>query len=535
MNQSLVRKQQLEYLSVVILVVSCVIFRFTINNIGIGYLLITLMFYEMLWVLFGYSFSNNIGRIILNRQSKGKFKSARVIWRQGSIMQLTTGLVVGIIIAFGLSAILKNQLGFTHSYYLAYFFGLAFLLRNISEVLAGYLASKGADGAIGFGALVRHICILVLGFLLSSAIKNYGIKVGDLLKQRDFGAVYGCLGVSISIVVAELLVIIFYMVLRLGVSRRNSYGYEDEYYQRNDSVSNVPMLIWKKRFVDFVNLILFFLPLMVAVFVCARTFENGIDFSENVGVFLSEVFAPVGFFIAIGYFLLLPLAAKVAVATKHKEHRKAKNILQTGFHLAFIYGSFGCAYLIAEGETLVNLMNEDNAQLISSLLIYGALLVVIGLVAAFCFKVLVLTGFGFVVMLAQVVSFGLFTLFLNIFLKNNMNPLLAAMISLLIYSVFNMLVYILLLIFKRGLYLDTVNGIFVPLVTGAIISVANIFLSKLIQPHLGSIFTAILTLIEMIFLYIIGLLLLRNFREYELEFVPGKKFIYALGQMLHVL
>jgi len=36
-------------------------------------------------------------------------------------------------------------------------------------------------------------------------------------------------------------------------------------------------------------------------------------------------------------------------------------------------------------------------------------------------------------------------------------------------------------------------------------------------------------------LYIILLLVFRNINENELEYMPGKKIIFALGQLLHVM
>jgi hypothetical protein len=83
--------------------------------------------------------------------------------------------------------------------------------------------------------------------------------------------------------------------------------------------------------------------------------------------------------------------------------------------------------------------------------------------------------------------------------------------------------------------LDPIGNMFVPMVVSAVVCVINVFLAKVIAPHLGSLFTLLISFIEMALIYLVILLLSRNIKENEIEYLPGKKLITILAQTLHVL
>ncbi len=62
----------------ILLFVSCVVFRSQVGDIGIGYLITAFFMYEMLWIVFGKNVSDTVGRIIRAKISKGKTRSARL-------------------------------------------------------------------------------------------------------------------------------------------------------------------------------------------------------------------------------------------------------------------------------------------------------------------------------------------------------------------------------------------------------------------------------------------------------------------------
>ncbi len=534
MNQSIVKKLQMEYFSLVILFASCIIFRIQVGDIGIGYLMTTYFFYEILWIIFGKNFSDIVGRMIRGKNQKGKTKAARLVWKYSFSMQLITGIIVGAVLSIAGAFILSRGLGFTHSYFLMWLMGPIFFMRMVSEGYAGYLSGKGYELAAGFGAIIRYTIIFVMGVVLSSAVKEYGKKIAALLKQEDFASVYGNLGILISAVVAELVVLIFLMIIRLGVKRRLS-EYDDDYYQRNENNGNVFTIIWKKRFVEGINLLLLFIPIVLIFALLRKHYETGIDLAVDLGLITGTIGAPCTLFVMVGFLVAFPLASKANRLTKRKEMRQARSVFQTGFHLSVIYSVFGASLLIAEGSIISSLIAGERAVEINTLYTYGAFAIILATISIYMLRVLIMNGQGFLGLLVEIVSAVLFGVFLSVFIKSNMSVLMAVMIAILIYFTIQTIIFAVLVIFRLDMQIDPISNIGVPVVVGVICAAFNLLLTKVIAPHLGNIFTLIFCSVEMLIVYVILLLVFRNFKDNELENIPGNRFIYALGQMLHVL
>lgn len=534
MNQALVKKQQMEYLSLVILFLSCIMFRIQVGDIGIGYLLTAYLLYEIVWVIFGKNFSDTVGRILKNKYAKGKNKAARLVWKYSFSMQLVTGVVFGIIISVVGSLILSRGFGFLHSYFLIWFLGPTFMIRMVSESFAGYISGRNYELAAGFASIIRYTIVFVMGLVLSSTVKEYGKKVAALLKQDDFASVYGNVGILISVVVAEIIVLIFLMIIRLGVKRTTS-EFDDDFYQKNDNNGNVFTGIWKRRFVDGINLLFMFSPMIILFFVFKNYFADGVELSQNLGLIVGTIGAPCALFVMVGFLISLPLASKTFRFAKKKEMKKARTVFHAGFHLSVIYSVFGASFLIAEANILSQLLSAEHAADIYSLYNYGAFCIIAATLAIYMLRVLIMNGEALLGLLVEIVSTVIFGVFINLFIKGGMNILMAIMVSTLIFFVLQAIAYSVIAIFKLDMQIDPVSSLFIPVVVGVICGALNWLIAKFVAPHLGNLFTLLFSFVEMLVLYMILLLMFRNFKERELEHIPGNKLIRALGQMMHIL
>lgn len=210
-------------------------------------------------------------------------------------------------------------------------------------------------------------------------------------------------------------------------------------------------------------------------------------------------------------------------------------MFQAGFHICVLYSVFGAALMIAEGSIFTQLLSEEYAARINSLYTYAVFIIITATLSLYMLRVLIMNGQALLGLIVEIISTIVFALFLNVFIKGSMDVFMAVMLSILIYFVIQSLAYTALVIVRLDMQIDPVNSLFIPLFVGAICSALNLLLSRVIAPHLGNIFTLIFCTIEMLVVYVFILLLFRNFKENELEYIPGNRLIIALGQMLHVL
>ena len=535
MNDALVYKKRLEGIASLIFFLSCLVFRIRIGNIGMGYLLTCFMMYEVMWVVFGERISEVVGRLLRSRLSKSKYRSARLIWHYSLSMNSFTGFIGFIIIGFLGSYFIKKVFFIDHALWILWIFALIFGLRLVTETISGYLCGrKNTIVFSGISALIRQIAIIVLGNICISLISGYGQKVTALLKQDDLKAVYACLGIGISAVIAELVTLVFLLVIKLA-PKQKEYDYDDDIYRRKDNTGNVFLMIWRSRIFEMVSSLLVIFPYVLTVFVFFRKSSDPIVCAEQLGLAGVTVVVPSLLFCVFGYSMLLSLVSEVTNNFKHNMMRYARNIFQTGFHLSFIYGSFGCIYLIAESSLISKLFGESTPEITSKLIIFGAFITLIMLASLFIMRLLIRCGLLFLTYLVQIPADVIFIIIFLVLVSRGKEPAVSFAIALLVHYICKFIGYLILALVKLDMSIDPISNIFVPVLVAAVVCILNVFVSKFIAPHLGVVFTLFISFLEMVVLYVIILLLGRNFKDNELKYIPGGKFITILGQTLHVL
>ena len=91
-----------------------------------------------------------------------------------------------------------------------------------------------------------------------------------------------------------------------------------------------------------------------------------------------------------------------------------------------------------------------------------------------------------------------------------------------------------LLFYQIRLGIDWLQGVAVPAAAACVIGLLLLFVGKVITPHLGSLTSVIFCLVLGQVCYWTVLLLIRNFGEQELGYIPGGKIIRKLGQLMRV-
>lgn len=534
MSQALVKKQQMEIFSIFILMISCIVFRIQVGDVGIGYMVTAVSLYETMWLIFGEHFSDIIGRIIRSKYSKGKIRQARLVWKYSILIQSVTGCIATVFFIIAGTIIMKNGFGFIHSYYLIWLLAPSFMVRMISESYCGFLVGRNYDQVTGFAYVIRNAIIMVMGVILSMAVKEYGIKVAALLKQEDFASVYGNFGILISVFVSEIVVLVFLMIFRLSVNKR-FYEYEDDYFQRQENTGNILQIVWKRRFGENLNLLLLLVPFFILMIFLNKQYDSELLFSQNLGFIINSVAAPCGLFSLIAYISVLPATAKVFLSIKKHEMRYARIAYQSGLHFSLIISFLGASYLIVFGNCIAGIFYPDRAAELSLMLVFGAVCLILFSVYLYLLKILRLEGFGFYVALMQIVLSVAYGFILNGLLNSDILISNAVLISLIIYFAINTLLMLGFSVIKLDMSIDPVSTVIFPLICAGLSGLLNFLISKLMTPHLGYIFTCVFCFIEMLFVYLILLLFFRNFKENELEYIPGSRFIVSLGQLLHIL
>lgn len=252
------------------------------------------------------------------------------------------------------------------------------------------------------------------------------------------------------------------------------------------------------------------------------------------GIYVGKYLVVCGILAALVTMTVLPVIGKGLAALKKEEQRFARTAFQSGTHICFVHGIFAAVFVGVMGEQFVELLCPDGSDIALKMFQGGSAVILSVALSGYFARVLMALGRKYLVIGSFAFGNVLFVVSVAALLNLGKTGILA-----LVYSglVSGGLVCVLLGMFvyrQLRLRIDWLRLLIMPLVAGIASGLIGTFLKGVITPHLGDLTAMLLLLMIFAAIYWSLLLLTRNFREQELEFIPGGKILNMLGQLLRV-
>jgi hypothetical protein len=280
--------------------------------------------------------------------------------------------------------------------------------------------------------------------------------------------------------------------------------------------------------------LLAFLPLPVGLLFLQKSVEDTQEILLSYGTYLSGYAAVCGILVCVVIFLLLPVVGRIWEHIKKEEQRYTRNVFQGGTHLSLVHGIFLAVMLTVLASSVGAMSGGESAEEAGAMFAGGAVAVLF-LPAAYYFgKVLMLTGRRANTLAALAVSDVVYVVAITIFLNAGQMGVSALVFGGLIWA--GVLCVLLGFFAYKQLRcrFDWLRFLILPAGAAAVSGLLALLLEKLLSPHMSSPVTVIVCLLPGAIVYWGLVLLLRSFREQELELLPGSRGILAAGQMLRV-
>ncbi len=167
-------------------------------------------------------FSGNLTKLMNAKVKREQYQDAEQAFDIAMFLSLAAGLLAALIV-FLLAPVLAGKLlGFTQAEKVLRYLAPAFCFATVSASFSSYLKGMGEhinDSIVRLGTelLVTLLCIVMSGFLYRK-----GQSVGALLKQDAFAGIYGAQGCALAVSVATFLcmLIYFFLYLQMKVSMK---------------------------------------------------------------------------------------------------------------------------------------------------------------------------------------------------------------------------------------------------------------------------------------------------------------------------
>lgn len=533
MNQAEVKRRQAQTLAAFLSFVTFMIIAGLTGYNGVAYVAAAMEGYAFLCLAVCGGLSDALGRVLRIRSAKGQYRNAVAMRRNAFILQAVCGLLGAALLLFGADLIAVRLFRTQYSSALLMIFAPAVLLRSLSALFAGYSRGEGAELPAAVASILRQIFVLGFSVMFSRMLGDYGDKVSHLLAHANFTSMYGGIGVAIAVTLAEAFVALFLFLIYKGSRRAKNREFQ-EGMRTTDSLADSVRILSGNRSTQIGLELLLFLPVPLGMVFWQKAMDSSESAAIQYGVYIAGYGAVCGLVVSAAMLPLIPICGRIIGLLRKDEIRYAKSVFQNGVHMGAVYTAFPAAFVTLMAEQIGAVFCGEQAAVAAKMLRGGASVVLFSALSFFFARLLIQTGKRYLVMGAVAAADVCFIVAVTVFLGAGKAGILS-----LVYG--GMLVCgVLCIVLGAFAYrvfrqrVDWLQVFVVPVAVACVAGLIAMLLGRVLVPHLGNLFTTVICLALTYALYWVMLLLVRNFREQELEVIPGGKLLGILGQMLRV-
>lgn len=533
MNQVEIKRKQIQFVSYMIGLINIWIFGKIIGDSGVAYLAAALEAFVILWTLTGSKIPDALGRMLRSRNNKGQYKNADKMKRNIMIQQCVIGLL-GTLLFFGGSGLFAEKIfRVPQSRFLMMLLAPVVFIRAISNVLLGYFQGEGSELPTAVSSVLRQIFLLGFGLIFCNMLGKYGEKVSALLGQEAFTYMYGGLGIVVAFLLTELLIVLFLVLIYKGSSRTRNKRDTDGMKATDSFIGHAKGLYRNKGGKILLGL-LESLPLWLGLIFYQKSVSDVSVAVGSYGVYFGKYLVLCGLVILGISMILISVNARVASSVRKDEQRYAKGIFQSGLRIGMIHALFFTVFTAIMSDQLAGIFGGSGSAELAKMLSLGSVIILCTVLAYYFSRMMMLISKDYFVYIAAGIGDVAFIISAVIMLNAGKMGILslvcAGMIGVAVYAVLSGVLVCKVL--HTGI--DWLHTFAIPAGSACIMGLLGLLLGKAFTPHLGNLVTIIVCLILGCTVYWGLLLLLRCFREQELDNIPGGRIIHMIGQMLRV-
>lgn len=533
MSQAEVRRRQAQAIAAVLAFITLAVIARLAGYNGVAYVAAAVEVYAVLCIAVSGGVSSALGRILRLRGAKGQYRNAAAMRRNALILQAVLGGLGTAVLLLGADGITVKLFRTQYSSAILMIFAPAVFLRSLSSVLVGYSRGEGAELPAAAADILRQILILVFSVIFSRMLGNYGDKVSRLLAQENFSSMYGGIGVAIAVTLTETLVVLFLSLIYRLSKKKKKRTFQDGMRATDSVLDSIRILCGNRGGQAGLQLLaVLFVPLGMSFW--QKAMENSEGAAAEYGVYIAGLCVFCGIAVSLIMLFLIPVCANTVGLLRRDESRFARNAFQYGVHIGVVHAAFLAVSAMTLASQLAAVLCGEQAALAEKMLKGGAPVVLLAALSLYFARILILTGKKYLVMGATAAADVIYAVAATMLLTGGRAGILSLVYAGLVACgvlciVLGMFAY---RVFRQRM--DWLYVLVVPTAAACVAGLAGMLLGKVLTPHLGNLVALIVCLILSAALYWAGLLLLRNFREQELEVIPGGRLLNALGQMLRV-
>lgn len=541
MNQNYKQKKRILQASVFASVLSILRIIVIINMIGDeggGIYAAAYELYSISIIIASFCLTQTVSKMITARLSRGQVRNAHKVFTISLLFCILTGILCSILLEVLANSLTSTFLLQGNSVIALKWLAPTILFAGISGCIKGYLKGVGETALVVILQITEQIIIWVLSILGAQYFYKYGLKVGILLKDTSYGAVYGAAGSMLGITVGSFLSLIILIVMY-----KNKYSMIHKMIAKDatikdESHSQVFQVIFFTTIPIIISSILFSIPTLIdqRIFNKIRIEAEGAATSTaQFGIFYGKFRV----FIVLAIIIFIEIHSTVAPTISRMLSSGEQKLVKDFLKNKIMISMRACipysvvATLLA--KLFIPILYKGNVDTAVMLLQRGSILIILYSLIIITIGVLQGLGKQLVVMIHLLLSFLIHIVPLVFMLKKLQMNIEAVVYSWIILAV----IVVILNMLSIGKHLkyrqEWKKSFIIPTIASTIMGIFIILLIYLLNDTLGNVGTIIASVLFGNFIYWIVLIALKGINQKELSKVTGGRLLFKIAKIIRIM
>ncbi len=502
-----------------------------IGDKGLAYFGVANEIYLALAGAISYGSSETVALLVRYRIRREQVKSAEKVLRIALTLGGAAGLLLGIVFGLLGDSVADKIFHIPLAGMAVGLMAPAMFFSILTGAFRGYFQGSGSKMSAIHSQIIHTVFLFVGGLIGAGLFHDYGVKVANLLQNRDYEGAYGAMGACLGLLAASVLcfihALILFFVLKAGTKRT-----ERENGRSQDVSFRIVSMLLATGFAYTLYWLCFQGISLIDQYLYFHVGEGAS--ASQWGAYYGKVLVVIGIICGIAVFVCTSPIRRIVVGFEREEQRIARDRLGVLMHQCAAISIPAAIFLAVAAENILSLLFSGNQKQSASWLQAGSVTIIFFVFTSVFMEILIkgrkvkyAAGISLVALLVHIVAGTLL-------LRGKMGVMGVAISLDLFYGVTAVLGFLLI---SRlfGYTQEWIRCFAVTAVSSAIAGAVMLPLDKLFSSILGSAGSLAICLPVAILIYVLLLVVTRAFREDELEEMPGGRVFARLARNMHFL
>lgn len=504
-----------------------------IGDVGNGYYAAAYELYAIILLLSSYSLPLAVSKMVAARVSRGQYKNAKKIFKASLVFALVSGGIACFFVLIFADFLAGTVMGEPMSATALRVLAPTLLLVAVMGVFRGYFQGLGTMTPTAISQIVEQVFLVIFSLFFANLAFGRGELYGNLMMSDQYAPAQGAAGATLGCGIGAVAGLVFLMIV-YGLSRGNMVRAEQKDVTRanEDYVS-----IFRVLLLTIIPVILSSVMYNVCGVLDQIIYNHymlGIGQEElktfNWGVYSGKYKVLINLPIALASAMCSAIVPSLSGSFANNDISSARSKVASAIRATMMVTIPSAVGLAVLGKPIVDMLFSGEVDLAGQMLLFGTLSVIFYALSTLGNGILQGIGKMYIPIINAAISLVVHLLCLWAMLYFMKLDIMAVVFSNIIFSLVMFILNHLAIRKYIGYKQELIKTFIIPLIVSVVMGAVAFGIYHLFRLFLPVTASCIIAIIFALIIYLIGMIMLKGFRESEVARVPviGKPLLSLL-------